>query len=105
MVARTNVGLDWLERSCSAAAQQLSACACVTVVRWEPTLCDTALCIGQAMPSVQHAIRASGVGAHPAQTAALPANKTRLSAATDMRRTNVNTVLRMRERSRGVKPG
>lgn len=59
------------------AAQQLSACAWVT---GPCDSCDSPSCIGQCPPSVQHAIRASGVDAHPAQRVALPARRATQSA-------------------------
>jgi hypothetical protein len=78
-MAATNVGLDWLEFSCSADAQQLSACAWLRA-RCDPELCESPLCIGHSL-SEQQDIRASGVGAHPAQTAALPAEIRTASAS------------------------
>ena len=78
-MAATNVGFDWLEFSCSADAQQLSACAWL-ITRAELELCELPLCIGHSL-SAQHAIRASGVGAQPAQTAALPAEIKTASAS------------------------
>jgi hypothetical protein len=65
---------------------------------------ESPLCIAHAPPSEQHAMRASGLGAHPAQTGALPANKTRLSATAVRRRATITTPCRMLDRSRGVKP-
>jgi hypothetical protein len=87
----TNVGLDWLEVSCSADAQQLSACAWLTR-RSDPELCESPLCIGHAL-SEQHAMRASGVGAQPAQTAALPTEMRTVSARANNRLLRVCTRL------------
>ena len=78
-MAATNVGFDWLELSCSADAQQLSACAWL-ITRCDPELFVSRLCIGHAL-SEQQAIRASGVGAHPPQTTALPAERRTASAS------------------------
>ena len=88
-MAATNEGLDWLEFSCSADAQQLSACAWL-MTRGDAELCDSPLCIGHLL-SEQQAIRASGVGAHPAQTAALPAEMRTVSASANNRLLRVNT--------------
>jgi hypothetical protein len=72
-----NVGVDGPVVLCSEAAQQLSACACVTPRR----PCAFDLCIGHWTPSTQQAMRASGVAAHPAQSAALSATSTSVSTA------------------------
>ena len=90
-MAATNVGFAWLEFSCSADAQQLSACA------WVMTRCDPEpfvfpLCIGHAL-SEQQAIRASGVGAHPAQTIAFPAERRTASASANSCLLRVSTCL------------
>ena len=70
--AGTKFGDDGLESSRSEAAQQLSASAWLTIaVESEPG--TARLCIGQAAPSTQQAIRASGVACHPAHSAQLPA--------------------------------
>jgi hypothetical protein len=90
-MAATNVGLDWLEFSCSADAQQVSACAWL-MTRADPEPCDSPLCIGHAL-SEQQAIRASGVGAHPAQTARLPAEMRTASANANNRLLRVSTCL------------
>ena len=90
-MAATNVGLDWLEFSCSADAQQLSACVWLRA-RCDPELCESPLCIGHAL-SKQQDIRASGVGAHPAQTAALPAEIRTASASANNCLARVNTSL------------
>jgi len=68
VMAEATVGLDWLEFLSCDEAQQLSAWACVRA-RSDPDLCESPLCIGQ-LPSEQQAMRASGVGIHPAHTAA-----------------------------------
>lgn len=65
--------------SCSPAAQQLSASACVTDVGVPPSSFDE--CIGQAMPSAQQAIRASGENCQPAQSATGLADNATTSAA------------------------
>jgi hypothetical protein len=80
-MAATNVGLDSLEFLCSADAQQLSACAWL-IAGPDAELCECPLCIGQVL-SEQQAMRASGVGAHPAQTTALPAEIKTASASTN----------------------
>ena len=80
-----------MESSRSESAQQLSACAWVTLS--EPLSCEFPLCIGQVPPSEQHAIRASGLDIHPAQTAAFPAIKARASARTERRFATVITRL------------
>ena len=90
-MAATNVGLDWLEFLCSADAQQLSACAWL-ITRCDSELCESPLCIGHAL-SAQHAMRASGVGAHPAQTAALPAEIRTASASANNCLLRVSTPL------------
>jgi hypothetical protein len=91
-IAATNVGLDWLEFSRSDEAQQLSACTCV-MTRPEPVLSESLLCMGQSPPSEQHAMRASGLGAHPAQTAAFPPTNASVSASADSRLTSPSTPL------------
>jgi hypothetical protein len=79
VMAVTNEGLDWLEFWPSADAQQLSACSCVRT-RPDPERCESPLCMGHSPPSAQQAMRASGVGIHPAQIAAFPAIKARVKA-------------------------
>ena len=80
-MAATNVGLDSLEFLCSADAQQVSACAWL-MTRGDAELCESplCLCIGHAL-SEQQDIRASGVGAHPAQIATFPAEIKAASAS------------------------
>ena len=68
----------------AAAAQQLSACAW-PIVRVEPKRCDADLCIGQLVPIMQHAIRASAVACHPAHTLRLPPDSVRIAATAAMR--------------------
>lgn len=80
-MAATNVGLDWPDVLCSADAQQLSACAWLST-RPDGEVCESSLCIGHAL-SAQQAMRASDVGAHPAHTAALPAEIRTVSASAD----------------------
>ena len=78
-MAATNVGLNWLEFLPSDDAQQLSAWACVRT-RSDPERCELPLCIGHSTPSAQQAIRASGVGFHPAHiAAAFPATRANVS--------------------------
>ena len=91
VMAVANEGLDCLECSRSDDAQQLSACACVRT-RADP-LCESPLCIGHSAPSAQHAMRASGVGSHPAQIAAFPAIRPNASARTARRWTSLTTAL------------
>lgn len=90
-MAATNVRLDWLEVSCSEDAQQVSACAWL-MTRPDPELCESPLCIGHA-PSEQQAMRASGVGAQPAQTTALPAEMRTASASANNCLLRVSTPL------------
>ena len=88
-MAAAKVGFDWLEVSFPADAQHASACACV-MTRADPELCDSPLCIGHPL-SEQQAIRASGVGAHPAQIAALPAEMRTVNASANSRLRRVST--------------
>ena len=76
--------------SLDAAAQQLSACTCV-IARFEPEPCDSDLCIGQLVAFMQHAIRASGVPCHPAQTAAFPTHSVRTESIAAKRLTSSTT--------------
>jgi hypothetical protein len=69
----------------------VSACSCVTT-RFEPEPCEAPLCIGHAPPSAQQAIRASGVGAHPAHTAAFPPRRPR-DSRTAVKRWRISTNL------------
>ena len=92
VMTATNVGLDWLEFLLSDDAQQLSAWACVRT-RSDPERCESPLCIGHSQPSAQQAIRASGVGIHPAQTASFPATKANVSARAARRWTSLTTPL------------
>ena len=78
VMAATNEEFDWLEFSRSDNAQQLSACACVRT-RADPELWEFPLCMGQSPPSAQQAMRASAVGIQPAQIAAFPATRARVS--------------------------
>jgi hypothetical protein len=61
------------------AAQQLSACTCV-MARPEPAPWDFDLCIGQLVLLMQHAIRASAVACHPAQTDRFPTHSVKAAA-------------------------
>jgi hypothetical protein len=101
VMAVTSEGLDGLEFSRSDDAQQLSACACVST-RSDPELWDSPLCIGQS-PPVQQAMRASGVCAQPAQTAAFPALRPRHKKTVKRRWTKATTP-RMADGCSGVKP-
>jgi hypothetical protein len=92
VMAVTDEVLDWLEFWPSADAQQLSACACVRR-RADPELCESPLCIGHSWPCEQQAMRASGVGIHPAQIAAFPATRPNVSARAARRRTSLPTCL------------
>jgi hypothetical protein len=92
VIAVTNEGLDWLERWPSADAQQLSAWTCVRT-RPDPERCESPLCMGHSPPSAQQAIRASGLGIHPAQIAAFPAIRPDVSARAARRRTSLTTSL------------
>ena len=79
MTTVTNEELELSEFRPSDAAQQLSACACVSTLP-EPARCDSPLCIGHSPSSAQQAMRASGVAIHPAQIAAFPAIRPKVSA-------------------------
>ena len=103
VIAVTNEGLDWLEFWPSDDAQQLSACACVRT-RSDPERCESPLCIGHSTPSAQHAMRASGVGSHPAQIAAFPARSPMAKMTADRRLMRIRTCLRMLKPGRSVKP-
>ena len=92
VMAVTNEGLDWLERWPSADAQQLSAWTCVRT-RPDPKRCRSPLCMGHSPPSMQQAMRASGVGIHPAQIAAFPAIRPNVSARAARRWTSLTTYL------------
>lgn len=80
------------------AAQQLSACAWL-IVRFEAGSCGFDLCIGQVVPFMQHAIRASGLDCQPAQTAALPAQSVSIATRADRRLTKPTTYLECWTRS------
>ena len=71
MPVGTNVGLVVVECVRSEPAQQLSACAWLTMCL-VPECWDSDLCIGHVASLRQHAIRASGVACQPAQTARFP---------------------------------
>ena len=100
VMAGANVGLDWSEVLLSDDAQQLSAWACVGT-RSDPELCESPLCIG---PSEQQAMRASGVGIHPAHTAACPAASATLRAIADARLARLSTSLGCGTQPGTVKP-
>ena len=102
VMAGTNVGLDWLEFSPSDNAQQLSASACVST-RSNPERCESSLCIGHSQPSTQQAIRASGVGIHPAQIASFPAIRANVSARAAKRWASLTTPLGCSDRRGPVK--
>ena len=79
-------------RRCAAAAQQLSACVwLITRLEECPWLSD--LCIGQVVPFMQHAIRASGVACQPAQMPMFPTNNVSIAMIAEPRRTSATTVL------------
>lgn len=103
VMAVTNEGLDWLEFWPSAAAQQLSACACVRT-RSDSERCESPLCIGHSCPFEQQAMRASGVANQPAHTAAFPARSPVAKRTVDRRLITIGTDLRMLEPGRRVKP-
>lgn len=92
VMAVTDEGLDWLEFLPSDDAQQLSAWTWVST-RFDSKGCESPLCIGHSAPSAQHAIRASGVGSHPAQTAAFAAIRPHVIARAERRWTNLPTAL------------
>jgi hypothetical protein len=92
VMAATNVRSDWWEVLLSDDAQQLSACACVKT-RADPEPCEAPLCIGHWLPSPQQAMRASGVGNHPAQIAVFPAINARVSPRAARRSANFSTCL------------
>ena len=93
---------SWPSRSVQTPAQQPSACAWVTcAVDRDP--CDSDLCIGQEASSWQHAIRASGVACHPAQTATFPTHSVRTAASAARRRITRTTDRSMLDRRNGVK--
>jgi hypothetical protein len=77
---------------CAEAAQQESACAWLTI-RSDECSWRSDLCIGQVAPSMQHAIRPSGVACHPAQTAAFPPERARTAAIAASCRINVTMYL------------
>lgn len=94
MIDVTGVACEGLAPSCSDDAQQLSACAWVTArPEFDP---DGSLsCIGQSPSAAQQAMRASGVGNHPAQRAAWPAARAATSESAARRRSQVIAVVRM----------
>ena len=87
---RTKVELAGAVSWCSADAQQLSACAWL-IARLEAEWSDFAMCIGHVSSSAQHAIRASGEAAHPAQTARFPRPNTATATAAASRLPNFST--------------
>ena len=97
------MGLDWSEVLPSDDAQQLSAWAWVGT-RSDPELCESPLCIGHLPPSEQQAMRASGVGIHPAHTAACPAASAILRAMADTRLARLSTSLGCGSQPGTVKP-
>src|SRR5262245_9106666 len=62
------------------------------MTRSEPDSLERPLCIGHSPPSAQQAIRASGVTAHPAHTAAFPAIRPKQSKIAARRCTGVTAV-------------
>ena len=91
VMTATNGGLNGLEFLFSEDAQQLSAWACVRT-RSDPERRESPLCMGHSQPSAQHAIRASGLGIHPAQIASFPAIKANVSARAATRWTSLTTL-------------
>ena len=85
VMATTGAGLDWPEFPSSDDAQQLSACACVKPCS-DPDRCESPLCIVHSPPA-QHAMRASALGIHPAQTAPFPPIRASVKAVAERRRT------------------
>jgi hypothetical protein len=77
------------------AAQQLSACAWL-MARLERARSRSDLCIGQLVPLMQHAIRASAVGCQPAQTERFPKHNVETIAIAANRRTSVIALRRIR---------
>ena len=102
MPAGTNVGFVVVECVRSEPAQQLSACAWLTVCLG-PEFWDSDLCIGHAASLRQHAIRASGVACQPAHTAMFPTQSVRTAAIVAKRWPRVATFLRMLDAPEPVK--
>src|SRR5262245_61363510 len=67
------------------------------MTRLEPELGDSDLCIGQLVPFVQQAIRASGVGCHPAHTETFPTHSVSTVANVARRLARTSTTRRMRD--------
>src|SRR5262245_31423599 len=63
------------------------------MLRFELAPCEVDLCIGQLALLMQHAIRASGVACHPAQTATLPTDRARIAAVAARRLAQLTTCL------------
>ena len=63
------------------------------ITRLEAEFDDSPLCIGQSL-SAQHAMRASGVAAHPAHSATLPATSANTATKADARLNQVTTALK-----------
>ena len=72
--------------------------------RCDPERCESPLCMGHSPLSAQQAMRASGVGIHPAQIAAFPAIRQR---ERESRETldEPHHLSRMLDRRDAVKPG
>lgn len=98
---RANADAEGAASSCSEAAQHWSASAWLRA-RGEPRSCESALCIGQAPPLEQHAIRASGVAIQPAHRATLLAESASATRNTETRWLKFSTVIRMLEPRLGV---
>jgi hypothetical protein len=77
-------------------AQQLSACACARVLS-ESEMSDWPPRRMGHVPFSQHAIRASGVAAHPGHTPTFPRNRAIASTTVDRRCTNRTAAFRMRD--------
>jgi hypothetical protein len=89
-------------RRCAEEAQQLSACAWLTT-RVKECWWLSDVCIGQVVLFMQHAIRASGVGCQPAQTATFPTTSVRRATIAAPRRISGTTFPSMLDELTGVK--
>jgi hypothetical protein len=87
----TKTGAGCVAPSRSEAAQQLSASDWLNAEVLSPPPSASGPCMGQAAPSTQQAIRASGVAAQPAQRPEPPPARRRTSAVAAMRLANSST--------------
>ena len=101
VIADATGAVDGVDPSGSDDAQQASACAWVKAGVAPPSPSECA--IGHDSPLLQHAIRASGVAAQPAQTPKFPAISNTVSSAAEQRRAKITT-RSMRETHATVKP-